>query len=117
MWGGKEDERRRLDTLEGSGGMLPQNFFKLKSPEMPFLEAISSSYLILLMIVQRYSYHTTPQRFKYVFWFLVFCNGVFFWLGCGGGGGGAAAPFARPPLLPTAIEFSSHQPPLQGPPC
>ena len=34
----------------GSGGMLAQKILKFKSPEMPFPEAISSSYLILLMI-------------------------------------------------------------------
>ena len=53
MGGGKEDERWRRESVGGSGGMLPQKFLKFRSPEMPFPEAISSSYLILEMIFQR----------------------------------------------------------------
>ena len=37
-------------SIGGSGGMLPQKILKFRSPEMPFPEAISSSYLILVMI-------------------------------------------------------------------
>ena len=33
-----------------SRGMLPQKILKFRSPEMPFPEAISSSYLIQVMI-------------------------------------------------------------------
>ena len=40
--GGKPEARRRRQSLGGSGGMLPQ--------KMPFPEAISSSYLIQVMI-------------------------------------------------------------------
>ena len=37
----------------GSGGMLPRKMLKFRSPDMPFPEAISSSYLIQVMIFQR----------------------------------------------------------------
>ena len=39
-------------VTRGSGGMLPQKFLEFKSPEVPFPEAISRSYLILLMTFQ-----------------------------------------------------------------
>ena len=81
----------------GSGGMLPQKCLKFRSSEMPFLEAISSSYLTRVVICQRQ--HTTPylklpKMFKYVFCFLLFFNGDF--LTWGGGGGGATAPLSPP---------------------
>ena len=46
-WGGAS---RRRKSRGGSGGMLPQKILKFRSPEMPFPEAISSSYLIQVMI-------------------------------------------------------------------
>ena len=48
--GGKPEARWRRQSLGGSGGMLPQKILKLGSPEMPFTEAISSSYLIQVMV-------------------------------------------------------------------
>ena len=44
VWGGKQDVHQR--RLGGSGGMVADKFLKFRSPEMPFPEAISSSYLI-----------------------------------------------------------------------
>ena len=83
---------------------------------MPFPEAISSSYLIQVMIFQRKSYDSIPnipKMFKYVFWFLLFFNGGFLT----GGGGGATAPRPPPPLatamLATFSDFyssSKHNP-------
>ena len=70
--------------------MLPQKILKFRSPEMPFPEAISSSYLIQVMIFEREAYNSytkTPKMFKYVFWFLLFFNGGFLT-------GGATAPLA-----------------------
>ena len=48
--GGKPEALRRRQSLGGSGGMLPQKMLKFRSPEMPFPEAISRSYLIQVMI-------------------------------------------------------------------
>ena len=48
--GGKPEARRWRQSLGGSGSMLPQKSLKFRSPEMPFPEAISSSYLIQVMI-------------------------------------------------------------------
>ena len=48
--GGKPEALRRRQSLGGSGDMLPQKSLKFRSPEMPFPEAISSSYLIQVMI-------------------------------------------------------------------
>ena len=48
--GGKPEACWRRKSLGGSGGMLPQKILKLRSPEMPFPEAISSSYLIQVMV-------------------------------------------------------------------
>ena len=47
---GKPEALRRRQSLGGSGGMLPQKMLKFRSPEMPFPEAISRSYLIQVMI-------------------------------------------------------------------
>ena len=44
--GGKPEARRRRQSQRGSGGMVPQKIVKFTSPEMPFPEATSSSYLI-----------------------------------------------------------------------
>ena len=46
--GGKDNERRKRKSLRGSGGELPRKFPR-----------------------------KTPQKFKYVFWSLVFFNGGF----------------------------------------
>ena len=45
--GGQPEARRWRQSL---GGLLPQKILKFRSPEMPFPEAISSSYLIQVMI-------------------------------------------------------------------
>ena len=48
--GGKPEARQWRQSLGGSGGLVPQKIVKFRSPEMPFPEAISSSYLIQVMI-------------------------------------------------------------------
>ena len=75
--------RRVPEVLLARGvwGHAPSRIlFTFRSPEMLFLEAISSSHLIQVVIFQRYSNHTTPylklpSMFKYIFWFLLFFNG------------------------------------------
>ena len=40
-------------VTRGVWGHAPPEIFEIRSPEMPFPEAFSSSYLILVMIFQR----------------------------------------------------------------
>ena len=79
MCGGRQ-ERRAPESLWESAGILFQKCVKFRSPEMPFPEAISSFYLILVMIFPRYSHDSAPetlQTFIHVYWFPVFFNGDF----------------------------------------
>ena len=57
--GGKPEARRWRQSLGGCGGMLTQKILKFRSPEMPFPEAISSSYLIQVIWFFNGN-HTTP---------------------------------------------------------
>ena len=74
----------------GSGGMLPHNFLKLRSPEILFPEAITSSYLIQVMILVITRLHTAQV-----------CILVSSILQCWFFGWGATFPLA--PLLATAM--------------
>ena len=85
--------------------MLPQKILKFRSPEMPFPEAISSSYLIQVMIFYRKSYNSIPKlpKCSNTYFGFYYSSMVVFWLG------GQLPPLPPPPPPPPlATAMPSH---------